>query len=141
MRLRVLVADDQELVRSALVALVATDPSLEVVGEAGSGAEALRLAERLRPDVVVLDVRMPDVSGLEATRGLAGLTPRPSIVAVSAEVSAPLRRQLEEAGAAAVVDKTELFERLLPTLHAAAAQGPAPRPPPPGPATPARRER
>ncbi|PAU47153.1 response regulator, partial [Streptomyces albireticuli] len=65
---RVLLADDQPLVRSGLRVLMADAPDLDVVGEAATGAEAVRLARDLRPDVVVMDIRMPGMDGIEATR-------------------------------------------------------------------------
>ena len=68
MELRVLVADDQALVRGSLCVLVDTAPGLRTVGEAGTGAEAVELAGRERPDVVLMDVRMPEMDGIEATR-------------------------------------------------------------------------
>jgi DNA-binding NarL/FixJ family response regulator len=66
--IRVLVADDQSLVRAGFRILVDSDPGLEVVGEAADGEEACRMASSLRPDVVLMDIRMPGVDGLEATR-------------------------------------------------------------------------
>jgi DNA-binding NarL/FixJ family response regulator len=66
--IRVVVADDQALVRSGFRMILDAKPDLEVVGEAGDGREAAALVERLRPDVVLMDVRMPEVDGLEATR-------------------------------------------------------------------------
>jgi DNA-binding NarL/FixJ family response regulator len=66
--IRIVVADDQALVRSGFRMILDAKPDLEVVGEAGDGREAAALAERLRPDVVLMDVRMPEVDGLEATR-------------------------------------------------------------------------
>ncbi|MEU6899964.1 response regulator [Streptomyces virginiae] len=68
MTVRVVLADDQPLVRSGLRVLMADQPDLEVVGEACDGAEAVRLAEEVRPDVVVMDIRMPGMDGIEATR-------------------------------------------------------------------------
>jgi DNA-binding NarL/FixJ family response regulator len=65
---RVVLADDQPLVRSGLRVLINDNPGLEVVGEAGSGDEAVRLVGELRPDVVVMDIRMPGMDGIEATR-------------------------------------------------------------------------
>ena len=70
--IRVLVCDDQVLVRTGLVTIVDAQPDLEVVGECGDGQAAVDLARRLAPDVVVMDVRMPVLDGIEATRLLAG---------------------------------------------------------------------
>ena len=69
---RVLVCDDQVLVRTGLVTIIDAQPDLEVVGECGDGRTAVDLADRLRPNVVVMDVRMPVLDGIEATRLLAG---------------------------------------------------------------------
>ncbi|MGW1087146.1 response regulator [Streptomyces sp. NPDC002596] len=68
MTVRVVLADDQPLVRAALEMVISETPDVEVVGEAGTGTEAVRLAEELDPDVVVMDIRMPGMDGIEATR-------------------------------------------------------------------------
>ena len=68
--IRVAVVDDQELVRSGFVVLLRASPGIEVVGEAGDGVEAVELARRTSPDVVLMDVRMPRMDGLEATRAI-----------------------------------------------------------------------
>lgn len=70
--IRVLVCDDQLLIRTGLVTIIDAQPDLEVVAECGDGKAAIELAEQLRPDVVVMDVRMPVLDGIEATRRLAG---------------------------------------------------------------------
>lgn len=72
MTVRVLVADDQELVRTGLAMILDAQPGIEVVAQAADGVEAVELARRLRPDVCLLDVRMPRLDGLEVTRLLAG---------------------------------------------------------------------
>ncbi|HEX5561503.1 MAG TPA: response regulator transcription factor [Nocardioidaceae bacterium] len=71
MTVRVVVADDQALVRAGFAALLSAQEGIEVVGEAENGAQAVDLAERLRPDVVLMDIRMPVLDGLEATRTIA----------------------------------------------------------------------
>jgi DNA-binding NarL/FixJ family response regulator len=71
MTVRVLLADDQPLIRAALVMVIADLPDIEVVGEAGTGLEAARMTRDLHPDVVVMDIRMPGMDGIEATRMIA----------------------------------------------------------------------
>ncbi|POM23204.1 Transcriptional regulatory protein LiaR [Actinomadura rubteroloni] len=70
MTIRVLIADDQEMIRDGLAALLSSDPGIEVIGQAGDGREAVELARRLDPDVVVMDIRMPEMDGLAATAEL-----------------------------------------------------------------------
>ncbi|GAA3263339.1 response regulator transcription factor [Nonomuraea helvata] len=70
--IRLLIVDDHPVVRDGLSSMFARDPEFEVVGEAGDGAEAVRLADTLRPDVVLMDLRMPGMDGVSATRELAG---------------------------------------------------------------------
>jgi len=72
MTIRVLLADDQELVRTGFRLILASEPDIEVVGEAADGRQAIDLARRVGPDVVLMDIRMPNVDGVEATRALAG---------------------------------------------------------------------
>jgi DNA-binding NarL/FixJ family response regulator len=72
MSLKVLVADDQALVRTGLRMILEAEPDMEVVGEAADGTEAVKESRRLRPDVVLMDIRMPTMDGVEATRQLAG---------------------------------------------------------------------
>jgi DNA-binding NarL/FixJ family response regulator len=72
MTIRIVLADDQEIIRTGLRMILNAQPDMEVVGEAGDGREAVALARRLRPDVCLFDIRMPDVDGIEATRQLAG---------------------------------------------------------------------
>ena len=73
MTITVLIADDQPLMRNALRTCLEAEPDITVVGETGNGVETVRLAKRLRPDVVVMDVRMPIVDGIEATRQVVAL--------------------------------------------------------------------
>ncbi|WP_219732098.1 response regulator transcription factor [Streptomyces finlayi] len=81
--IRVLIVDDQPLVRRGLSLILSPDPSFEVVGEAENGAQAVTLAGRLRPDVVVMDIRMPVLDGVAATRELAATVPDCRVLALS----------------------------------------------------------
>lgn len=81
--IRVLIADDQPLVRRGLALILAPDPAFEVVGEAADGEEAVDLAHRLRPDVVVMDIRMPVLDGVGATERLARTLPACRVLALS----------------------------------------------------------
>lgn len=83
-RIRLQLVDDHEVVRSGLSALLGQHDDLEIVGEAGTVAGALESAERLKPDVVLLDVRLPDGSGFEACRGLHKLTPPVKVIILTA---------------------------------------------------------
>ncbi len=81
--IRLLIADDQALVRAGFRMILAAEPDLDVVGEAGDGAAAVALAADLRPDVVLMDVRMPDVDGIEATRRLQALPEPPRVLVLT----------------------------------------------------------
>jgi DNA-binding NarL/FixJ family response regulator len=82
--LRVLLADDQRLVRHGLRMILRAEPDIEVVGEAGDGQEAIDQTRRLRPDVVLMDVRMPRLNGIEATRRIvSGPEPRPHVLVLT----------------------------------------------------------
>ncbi|MGV9887093.1 response regulator [Streptomyces sp. NPDC003395] len=81
--IRVLIADDQPLVRRGLSLILSPDPAFEVVGEAEDGAQAVALAQRLRPDVVVMDIRMPTLDGVGATQELARVLPGCRVLALS----------------------------------------------------------
>ncbi len=83
MTVTLLLADDHRLVRQGVAAILNTLPGLRLVGEAGDGPEAVRMAERLRPDVMVLDLRMPGLSGVEVTREVARRCPRTRVVILS----------------------------------------------------------
>lgn len=115
--IRVLIADDQPLVRRGLALILGPDPAFDVVGEAADGAEAVALAHRLRPDVVVMDIRMPVLDGVAATGRLARELPGCRVLALSTfdldeHVVAALR-----AGACGFLPKDTSPEELVAAIH------------------------
>jgi len=115
-RLRLLIADDRARTRRALRALLASDPHFEVVGEAADGEEALAGVERLRPDMVLLDVRMPRLDGIQATARIKAGWPAVRVVAHSLAVDR--REDALAAGADAFVPKGAPSGELLAALRA-----------------------
>lgn len=106
-RARVLVADDHEMVRAGLSNLLSQDPCLEVVGEARNGWEAVTLARQLRPDVIVMDIKMPEMDGIEATRIIRAEFPGVIVIGLSAFGNDGFRPEMLDAGAADLLDKAE----------------------------------
>ncbi len=120
--IRVLLVDDQAVVRRALRGRFHLEPDLEVVGEASSGSEALALAQALTPDVVLMDVEMPGMDGIEATAALCRAMPLSAVVMLSIYDDAQTRGRAQEAGAVAFVEKRGETESLLSAIRLAARQ-------------------
>ena len=114
----VLVVDDQRPFRSAARGLLATADRLTVVGEATSGEEAVALAARLRPKVVLMDVRLPGIDGIEATRRILAIAPRTLVVLVSTHRQADLPPGWATCGAAAFLRKEDFSVEALGALVA-----------------------
>jgi two-component system, NarL family, invasion response regulator UvrY len=112
----VLTVDDQVVFRRAARSLIAATPGFEQVGEAASGREALELTAELRPDLVLLDVRMPGMDGIETARRLADSDPEAMVVLISIEEVSELPSSVASAGAAAVMRKRDLSTRSLRKL-------------------------
>jgi DNA-binding NarL/FixJ family response regulator len=123
MPLRVVMADDHPIVMAGMKALVAGDPDLDVVGEARDGRTALQLAKELRPDVVVLDIGMPGLNGLEVALALRVEAPGIRVVILTVHEDRAYLRQLLEAGVAAYLLKRSAAEELVRAIHAVAAGG------------------
>jgi DNA-binding NarL/FixJ family response regulator len=122
MPITVLLVDDQVFFRGALRALLATIPEIAVVGEAADGASAVRLAGELSPDIVLMDVSLPDLDGIEATKQICRTTaPHPRVLILSGYTDDATRTRAEEAGATDLIEKGRALERLLPAIKAAAA--------------------
>ena len=120
-KIRTLVADDHAIVRTGLVSLLETEPDIDVVGDASNGLDAVRAALELKPDVVIMDLLMPDIDGVTATRRILKENPAVKIlVLTTSTVSDDLAHALE-AGARGVIIKSAEYEKLLEAIRSVAA--------------------
>jgi two-component system response regulator NreC len=119
MRIKVLVADDNELVRSALVRMLEADADLAVIGEAATFAETLELVDGLKPDIVLLDLHMPDEKNyLPGSVKLKVLENAGCILAISVWNDHEAKVLADRFGAKALIDKAHLFSELIPAIKA-----------------------
>jgi DNA-binding NarL/FixJ family response regulator len=121
--LRVLMADDHPIVLAGMKALVATDPELDIIGEARDGRVALELAKELRPDAAVLDIGMPGLNGLEVALALRTEAPEIRVIILTVHEDRAYLRQALEAGVSAYLLKRSAAEELVRAIHAVAEGG------------------
>jgi DNA-binding NarL/FixJ family response regulator len=114
---RVLIADDHDLVRDGLHRMLSRTPDLQVVGDASNGREAVELCRRLNPDLVLMDVRMPEMDGLEATRAIKAEQPTVMVLVVTTYENPDYLLEALKAGAAGYVLKDAPKERLLSSVR------------------------
>jgi DNA-binding NarL/FixJ family response regulator len=112
MKISVVVADDFPLVREGVVRALNHDPAIEVTGQASNGREALELAEQLKPDVMILDLRMPDIGGLAVLEKLRGTQPEIRVIVMTASEQASTLLDAVAAGAAGYLSKRTTGEEL-----------------------------
>ena len=117
--IRLLLVDDQPAVRVGLAMRLALEPDMEVIGEAGDGGSALALAQVLRPDVILMDLKMPGMDGLAATAALRAIAPASNIVILSLYDDAQSRLRASEYGCRSFVGKQESAEVLLTAIREA----------------------
>ncbi len=110
---RIVIADDHELVRRGIRSILTAHRGWQVVGEASDGAQAARLTENLRPHVLIMDVTMPKLDGLEATRKILNDCPETKILILTMHESAQMVRRILEAGARGYILKSDLAEQLV----------------------------
>ena len=118
--IKILLADDHALVRHGFRMILAAQPDMEIAGEAGNGREAVELAQKLKPDVVVMDVAMPELNGIEATRRIIELAPRARVLALSMHKDAVYVREILRAGARGYLLKDSADADLLAAVRAVA---------------------
>jgi DNA-binding NarL/FixJ family response regulator len=122
--LRILIADDHELVREGLRARLGKHPDWVVCGEAANGRQAVKMARELKPDVVVLDISMPELNGLEASRQIRKACPQTEVLILTMQESAELVRDVLAAGARGFILKTDTVRLLVTAIDALAQHQP-----------------
>ncbi len=117
--IRLVLVDDQATVRQGLKMRLLLEPDISVVGEASSGKDALVLVQQLRPDVVLMDIEMPDTDGIAATTALHRIVPQSATVMLSIHSDSITRARAQSAGAKAFVEKLGSTEELLSAIREA----------------------
>jgi PAS domain S-box-containing protein len=121
-RIRVLLADDHALLREGLASLLHEEPDIELVGEAADGRAAVELALRVKPDVILMDVTMPRMDGIEATRRITAALPEVRVIGLSMHEQEDMAAAMYEAGASAYLSKGGPSESLLATIRGVSAR-------------------
>lgn len=124
MAVRILLADDHKIVRDGLRSLLEKQQGMEVVGEAENGRRALQLAQQKKPDVVIMDVSMPDLNGIEATRQMLADQPRLRVIALSMHSDRRLVAGMLQAGASGFLLKDCAFDELARAINAVMSNQP-----------------
>ena len=119
-KIRILLADDHVVVRQGFRMILGAQPDMEIVGEAGNGREAVELAASLTPDVAVMDVAMPELNGIEATRRIASGSPKTRVLALSMHKDSVYVREILRAGARGYLLKDSIDIDLLAAVRAVA---------------------
>jgi DNA-binding NarL/FixJ family response regulator len=114
---RILIVDDHELCRDGLKMLINREADMEVVGEAENGQRAITLADDLQPDVIIMDIKMPVMDGIEATRRIVAKRPGMKILALSVYSDTIFYAEMMRAGALGYIVKGDNFEEMSKTIH------------------------
>ena len=117
--IRILIAEDYPIIREGICKLLGGFPDFEVIGEANNGAEALQLTRELQPNVLVLDISMPKMDGMEALKQMMDFDPRPKVVILSIHADPALVQQALEMGVLGYVLKQSISEELIDAIRAA----------------------
>jgi two-component system response regulator NreC len=117
MNIRLVIADDHQMMREGLKALISKEPGMSVVGEAQNGEETVELTRKTTPHVAVIDVTMPDLNGIEATRKIIRDNPSVKVVGLSGHPDRHFVREMLKAGASAYILKQTAFDELIRAIH------------------------
>ena len=118
--IKILLADDHTIVRQGLKLILSANSDLQVIGEAATGTEAVNLAQKLQPDIVLMDVAMPELNGIEATRRMVELMPRLRVLVLSMHKEPVYVREILKAGARGYILKDAIDTELLSAVRAVA---------------------
>lgn len=121
--MRIIIVDDHGIVREGLKALLENQPDIEVVGEGEDGQVAVELTKQLSPDMIIMDMSMPNLNGIEATRLILQNSPNTKVVILSMHSDRHIVKEILEAGASAYVLKSNLFDEMLRALETVAKGG------------------
>jgi len=114
---RILLVDDQKATRKIIAALIRSQPGMEVVAEANNGLEAFKMTRELKPDVIIMDINMPVLNGIDATRLIVDDFPGISVLGLSIYSECQFVEGMLGAGAAGYVLKDLIYEQLVPAIH------------------------
>lgn len=119
MSIRIMIADDHEIVRNGLRSLIDKELDMEVIAEADNGRKAVRIALELEPDVVIMDIAMPELNGIEATRQIIAALPRIKVIALSMHADKRYVMEMLKAGASGYILKDNAYEELARAIRTA----------------------
>jgi DNA-binding NarL/FixJ family response regulator len=121
--IRILIVDDHKFVRDGIKAVIAHEPDMQIVGEASNGLEAINAARVLMPDVILMDVRMPEMDGMEATRNICSSTPSARILILTQHDDERYRERAKQLGASGFINKRTTVRDLQVAIRTVARGG------------------
>lgn len=122
MSVRILIVDDHQAMRETLKTLLAEDPGIEIAGEAANGKEAIEMAKEIKPDMIIMDIAMPVMNGIDATKILHIEMPKIKIIGLTMYSNRHFINSMMDAGAVTVISKDMLYQEILLAIQSASCQ-------------------